>query len=142
MIRLNAMPNAFPSLHVATAFVLVLFAPGKTWRAVSLVFLAGTVLATLSTGEHYAIDLVPGLAFGCFAANVGYRRVRRALLYLGVVLFSSLAVRFEYSLLIAHPVLTRFIAAATVALALLAVFKEWSVPRASGVEAGRALVEK
>ena len=28
-----------------------------------------TCLATLSTGEHYIIDLIPGLAFGAFAAS-------------------------------------------------------------------------
>ena len=72
------MPNVFPSFHVATAFVLVLFAPGKVWRGVSLAFLAATALATLSAGEHYAIDLVAGLAFGCFAASVEYRNVRRS----------------------------------------------------------------
>jgi hypothetical protein len=127
-IKLVGMPNAFPSLHVATAFVFVLFAPGKLWRAVSLAFLAGTAMATLSTGEHYVIDLVAGLVFGCFAASVGYRRRRSAIAYLGIVLAWSLAVRFEYAFLIGHPVLLRFLAVLTVALAAFAVFKEWSLP--------------
>jgi len=127
-IRLSGMPNAFPSLHVGTALVFVLFAPGRVWRGVSLAFLAGTGLATLSTGEHYVIDLVSGLAFGCFAANVGYHRFRSALLYLGVVLCWSLAVRFEYQLLIVHPGMLRVFAVLTVALAILAVFEEWRIP--------------
>ena len=126
-IKLAAMPNAFPSLHVGTAMVFVLMAPGKLWRAVSLVFLACTVLATLATGEHYVIDLVAGLAFGCFAASVGYREFRRALLYLGVVLVWSLAARFGYPLLIVHPWLLRSLALLTVAMAVVVVFKEWSV---------------
>jgi hypothetical protein len=126
-IKLAAMPNAFPSLHVGTAFVFVLLAPTKLWRTVSLVFLGATVLATLATGEHYVIDLVAGLAFGCFAASVGYREFRRAILYLGVVLVWSLAARFVYPLLIAHPLLLRSLALLTVALAVLAVFKDWSV---------------
>ena len=136
-IRLAAMPNAFPSLHVGTAFVFVLFAPGKGWRTVSLIFLAVTAFATLSTGEHYVVDLVSGLAFGCFAASVGYRRVRSALLYLGAVLFWSLVVRFAYSLLISHPGLLRLLAALTVAMAIWAVFAEWRIPevRASAREA-------
>jgi hypothetical protein len=121
------MPNAFPSLHVGTALVFVLLAPGKLWRAVSLVFLACTGLATLATGEHYVIDLVAGLAFGCFAASVGYRKIRSALLYLGIVLAWSLTARFGYPVLIAHPVLLRSLALLTVAMAVLAVFKEWSV---------------
>jgi hypothetical protein len=126
-IKLAAMPNAFPSLHVGTAMVFVLLAPGKTWRAVSLVFLACTGLATLATGEHYVIDLVAGLAFGCFAASVGYQKIRSALLYLGVVLAWSLAARFGYPVLIAHPVPLRTLALLTVAMAARAVFKEWSV---------------
>jgi len=127
-IRLSAMPNAFPSLHIAAAFALVLFAPGKLWRGVSLVFLAGTVMATLSTGEHYVIDLIPGLALGCFAASVGYRRFPHALLYLGAVLSWSLSVRFGYLILISHPCLLRTFAALTVALAIFAIFKEWNLP--------------
>jgi hypothetical protein len=132
--RLIGMPNGFPSLHVGTAFVLVLFAPGKVWRGVSLAFLAGTGLATLSTGEHYVIDLVSGLAFGCFAASVGYRRIRSSLLYLAVVLSWSLAVRFEYPFLLARPGLLRCFAALTVVLAMLAVVREWCVPATCATE--------
>jgi hypothetical protein len=127
-IKLAAMPNAFPSLHIATALVFVLFAPGKAWRAVALAFLFGTGLATLSTGEHYVIDLVAGLAFGCFAASVGYRRVRSAGLYLAAVFAWSLTVRFGYSFLIAHPWLLRLMVAITLAMTLRAIAKEWATP--------------
>ena len=41
-IRLTGMPNAFPSLHMATALVLVFFAPGRKGRAIALAFLAAT----------------------------------------------------------------------------------------------------
>jgi hypothetical protein len=137
LIRLSAMPNAFPSLHIATALIFVLIAPGKLWRGISLAFLAGTGLATLSTGEHYVIDLVAGLAFGCFAASVGYRRVRSALLYLGIAAFWSAAVRFGYSFLIAYPGVTRTLAALTTAVAALAVIREWRRPELTAVEATR-----
>jgi hypothetical protein len=133
-IRLFGMPNAFPSLHVGTAFVFVLLAPGKLWRAVSLAFLAATGLATLSTGEHYVIDLVAGLAFGCFAASVGYGRFRNAAFYLGVVLGWSLSVRFGYHALNAHPVLPRSFALLTIALAVLAVVRQWSIRNVSAAE--------
>jgi hypothetical protein len=136
--KLAGMPNAFPSLHVGTAFVFVLLAPGKLSRAVSVAFLAGTGLATLATGEHYVIDLVAGLAFGCFAASVGYRKMRSALLYLGVVLCWSLAVRFEYPMLIAHPALLRSLAVLTVGLAALAVWKDW---RTSQIGAAAPAIE-
>jgi hypothetical protein len=126
--RLSAMPNAFPSLHIATALIFALFAPGKIWRGVSLTFLALTALAVLSTGEHYVIDLVAGLAVGCFAASVGKRAIRGALFYFGVALAWSLAVRFAFPLLIACPALTRTLAAFTVMLAALAIIKEWRMP--------------
>ncbi len=125
-VRLIGIPNAFPSLHVATAFVLLLLAPGKLWKAVAFAFLALTCLATLSTGEHYVIDLVPGLAFGAFAAAVGSKDIKQASLFLSTVLAWSLGVRFAYSILIAHPFVTRFSAALTIALAIYALWKQWS----------------
>jgi hypothetical protein len=128
------MPNAFPSLHIATALVFVFLAPGKLWRAVALAFLAATALATLAPGEHYVIDLVAGLAFGCFAASVGFREYRSALAYLGLVLAWSLIVRFGYSLLIAYPTVLRSFAVLTAVLAVWAVYKEWRVPAVRVVE--------
>jgi hypothetical protein len=125
VIRLSAMPNAFPSLHIATALIFVLLPPGRFWKPISLAFLIATGLATISTGEHYVIDLVSGLAFGCFAASVGYRRIRSALLYLGLVLSWSLAARFGYSFLIAHPPVTRIAATLTVLVVTREIVKEW-----------------
>jgi hypothetical protein len=139
-IHLTGMPNAFPSLHVATAFVFVFFAPGRVWKAVAVFFLAGTCMATLATGEHYCIDLIPGLAFGVFAASIGLQRYRQALSFLGVVLAWSLIVRFGSSLLIASPYLTRFLALATVALAVIALWKEWSA-QSSAADAHPAAIE-
>ena len=124
-IRLAGMPNAFPSLHVGTAFLFLLFAPGKLWKAVALAFLALTCLATLSTGEHYVIDLIPGLAFGAFAAAVGSKNVRQASLFLSIVLAWSLVMRFASFILIAHPFVTRSFAALTIALAIYALFEQW-----------------
>jgi len=124
-IRLTGMPNAFPSLHIATAFVLVLFARGRILRGIALAFLVGTALATMATGEHYLIDLIPGLAFGCFAASAGCRRLRSALSNLTVVFLWSLAVRFEYPYLVASPILVRSFVAITIAIAAWAVFDHW-----------------
>jgi len=138
-IRLAGMPNAFPSLHVATAFVFVLFAPGKAWKAVAVGFLTATCLATLATGEHYVIDLIPGLAFGVFAASVGMRLYRRALSFLGIVVAWSLAVRIGAPLLIATPYLTRSLVLATVAMVALALWKQWSA-QSLPVEARSAAV--
>jgi len=125
-IRLTGMPNAFPSLHVGTAFVFLLFAPGKLWKAVAFVFLALTCLATLSTGEHYVIDLIPGFAFGAFAAAVGSKDIKQASLFLSTVLAWSLVMRFASFFLIAHPFVTRSFAALTIALVVYALWKQWS----------------
>jgi|HubBroStandDraft_5_1064220.scaffolds.fasta_scaffold29430_3 hypothetical protein len=133
-VRLVGMPNAFPSLHLGTAMVFVLMAPGRVGRVVSLVFLAATAMATISTGEHYVIDLVAGLAFGCFAASVGFGRFRRAVWYLALGLCWSLAVRFGYHALIAYPALTKSLALLTIALAVLAVVREWSGRDVSSAE--------
>ena len=123
--RLSGMPNAFPSLHIATAFVFVLFAPRRRWRIVSVLFLFATALATLSTGEHYVIDLVAGLAFGCQAAAVGKRHLGAALAFGALALGWSLAVRFGFAVLIAHTALLRGLALFTLSSAALAVMTGW-----------------
>lgn len=130
-IRLSGAPNAFPSGHLALALIFVLTAKESVWRGVSLIFLAGTALATLTTGEHYVIDLVAGAAFGCFLASAGNLRLRRAVAYLGVTMAWSLAIRFDVNALIAHPGVVRLFAALTVAAAMHAVWTEW---RAEGSE--------
>jgi hypothetical protein len=127
-IRLAGIPNAFPSLHIGTAFVFVMFAPGRVWKWIALAFLFATGLATLATGEHYLIDLVPGLAFGVFVSSVGLRNVRRAVPYLALTLAWSLAVRFAYSTLIAHPWVLRCGVVFTLAAVGFALAKQWSAP--------------
>jgi hypothetical protein len=134
VVRITGMPNAFPSLHVGTAFVLVMFAPGKIWKAVALLFLAATCVATLSTGEHYVIDLIPGLAFGVFASAAGMRKLRRAACFLALTLGWSLGVRFCYTILLAHPMLLRSLAGLTVVSAAVALGRQWSA--APALEAG------
>jgi membrane-associated phospholipid phosphatase len=124
-IRLTGMPNAFPSLHVGTAFIFVLFASGKLWRTVALLFLIGTCLSTLSTGAHYVIDLIPGFAFGIFAASVGLGQKKRAAFFLALVVFWSLLVRFGNAFLIANPSITRSLSVLTLALAAVVLWYQW-----------------
>ena len=133
-VRLAGMPNAFPSLHIGTALVFLMFAPGRIWKAVALLFLAATCLATLSTGEHYVIDLISGLAFGVFVSAIGMRNFRRAGCFLALTLSWSLGVRFGSMILLAHPMLTRSLAGLTVVSAALALRKQWSA--APALEAG------
>ncbi len=128
-VRLSGMPNAFPSLHAATALVFVSFARGKLWQTISLIFFAGTILATISTGEHYAIDLVAGLAFGCFAANLGRRKTAQAISWFALVLAWSLTVRFAHEFLMGHALLLRMFAGLTVITAIAHVGMEWRTER-------------
>jgi len=130
LMRLPEMPNAFPSLHIGTAFVLLLFAPGRWSRAVATTLFTLTAMATIASGEHYLIDLLPGIAFGCFAAETGLRRLRPALAMLGLALTWSLLVRFEYVRLIAHPAALRVLAGVTVAAAAVTVSRFWRLPAA------------
>lgn len=57
---------------------------------------------------------------------MGCARYRSAFGYLGAVLAWALAIRFQYPFLIAHPGLTRSLAALTVGLAAVALVGEWS----------------
>jgi len=127
LIRLSGMPNAFPSLHMGTAMIFLLFAPSRVWRGVALIFLMATALATMVTGEHYVIDLAPGLIFGCYAVYAGSRRWRQAGLYLAVGLVWSLAIRFGFNVLIGARWLPISMTALTVALAGYAVWREWGI---------------
>jgi PAP2 superfamily len=106
-VKLGGMPNAFPSLHFATALVLLVFArPGK-WRIMAAMFVVATALATISTGEHYLIDLAAGILFACFAASAGRRNYRMASLFLGLTAISALLIRSDAHVFFAHPILLR-----------------------------------
>jgi hypothetical protein len=71
-MRLNVVPvliqgarNAIPSLHMSWVLLVWWNSRGLAgWvRAIALVFVVLTVLATLGTGEHYFIDLVVAFPF-------------------------------------------------------------------------------
>ena len=126
-IRLNGFPNAFPSLHVATAFLFLLFARGVFWRIAALMFLVGTILSTVSTGEHFVVDLIAGLAFGCFAGSVAQSRWRPASVYLLTVISWSVGLRFGYAVVLSHHYALRFFAGITVLLAVHAVLVDWNL---------------
>ena len=144
LIHLESAPiNAFPSLHLATALLFVLTARSRLWRGISIIFFAVTAVATLTTGEHYVIDLVAGLTFGCFVACAGNMRIRRALVYLGMTVAWSLAIRWGVHALIGHPGVAWVAVALTMVVAVEAVSAEWNgstgVPM--GQESGRAPME-
>ena len=114
-VKLDGVPNAFPSLHLATAIVVLAYAKPGVVRIVAALFFVGTAIATIATGEHYCIDLVAGLTFGCFAYSAGRARWTTAAAFLALTTLDSLAIRFAPGLLVAHPLLLRGMVIATIA---------------------------
>ena len=79
VMRMNVVPilrsgvrNAMPSLH--TAWVLLVWWNSKglaRWiRAIAMLFLILTVMATLGTGEHYFVDLVVAFPFALMVQSM------------------------------------------------------------------------
>lgn len=67
-IAIVGLRNAMPSLHAAWVYVAFWFSRNLSrWeKGLAGFFLVFTLLATLSTGEHYFIDLVVALPFALF----------------------------------------------------------------------------
>jgi PAP2 superfamily len=118
-IKLSGMPNAFPSLHLATALVLLAFAKPGAWRNLATCFFAATAASTIATGEHYVIDLVGGVTFGCFACYAGRRRYFIASLFFALTGLYAGLIRFAPHILLSHPILLREIVVASVAVSAI-----------------------
>jgi hypothetical protein len=83
-LRIGGARNAFPSLHLAWALLAWWYTEGfsRGTKIVFLVFLAGTVISTMATGEHYFVDLVAAFPFALMiyaacALNVPISNPRR-----------------------------------------------------------------
>jgi hypothetical protein len=58
-LAIAAAPNGIPSVHTSTALLVLWFLRPWRWgRFAGIVFLALTVLSTLSGGQHYFFDLL------------------------------------------------------------------------------------
>jgi hypothetical protein len=68
--------NCMPSMHVGWALLIALNARGKWARLGFLLFALVTCLATVGSGEHYAIDAVVAVPFAV-AVQALYRVCRR-----------------------------------------------------------------
>ncbi len=121
LIKLSAWPNAIPSLHLSTALLFVLFA-GRTraLRLVAWIYFLGTAAATLAF-EHYFIDLIVAVPFGCFAVLTAERKISKALANLGLVLAWLLATRFATPALLVYPPVLRILAVPTAGFAAFSV---------------------
>jgi hypothetical protein len=113
-VRLVYWPNAIPSLHLATAILLVYFAARQPiLRCFSWVYLASTVASTLAF-EHYLIDLVVAVPYAYFAVRAAEGRFRESLRNMAVVLVWLGAIRFATPQIIHFPVLLRLLSLATI----------------------------
>jgi hypothetical protein len=92
-VEISGIRNAFPSLHVGWALLAWWYSEGLSrWtRFFLLLFLAGTVLATLGLGEHFLVDLAAAFPFallieaGC-AVLVPISDRRRSMPFLAALL--------------------------------------------------------
>ncbi|HLY39962.1 MAG TPA: phosphatase PAP2 family protein [Terracidiphilus sp.] len=64
LIQLTAPPNGMPSVHMAGALLMLYFA--RRWMAGSIlgwIYVLLTIVSTLGTGEHYALDLIAAVPY-------------------------------------------------------------------------------
>lgn len=114
LVPLAGWPNAIPSLHVATALLFVFFAWNRALRVFAIVFLLGTIGATLAF-EHYVIDLIVAVPFACAAALLGRGEIWKAFANFAIVLAWLLGIRFAAPVLVMSPVLLRIAVTCTLA---------------------------
>ncbi len=122
-IELNGDPNAIPSLHFSTALIMLFFSRDdpKT-RIATVLYAAATAVVTLATGEHYLVDLVVAAPFALFAISIAEGCWRRGILAFASVMGWLLAIRFDASILVQHPLLLRSAAAVTVLMSVALIF--------------------
>ncbi len=84
LFAVDTTGNALPSLHVATACLAAIALSSRRglWRITVLVWAAMIILSTLTTKQHYAIDVLGGLmlaavSFVLVRFGVEYRRIDR-----------------------------------------------------------------
>ncbi len=80
-ILVKGLRNAIPSLHMTWVLLVWWNSKGLArWvRAIAMVFVVFTIMATLGTGEHYFIDLVVAFPFSLMVQAVcSYRLSMRA----------------------------------------------------------------
>ena len=65
--------SAMPSMHIATATVLVIAAWKTRWRAIALLFLTMTFFGAVYLGYHYAVDAPAAMLIALFCWYVARR---------------------------------------------------------------------
>jgi len=115
-VPLNSVPNAMPSLHLAgTLMIFWLSQPWKRLRLVTGVICVLTAVATMSTGEHYFIDLIVAVPYSLamFALASDVRERRFPVVVGSTMVFIWLAV-LRYGNI--HPALSWMLVLVTIAM--------------------------
>jgi hypothetical protein len=138
LVRLNAFPNAMPSLHMAGA--VLIWWNARHWKVggmAAFVFMLLTACAAVGFGEHYFIDLVVALPYALAIQAMSTRSDRRwQALALGIAMTACwfLALLFLPKELCAAPVwLMWALAIVTVAIPLI-VNARWLAEAPAAVE--------
>jgi len=125
MVRLNAFPNAMPSLHMAG--VVLIWWNARHWKVggiVALAFMLLTALAAVGFGEHYFLDLLVAFPYALAIQAISTKSAGRfGALALGSVMTAGwfLALLFAPKELCAAPVWLMWVLAfVTVAIPLIA----------------------
>jgi hypothetical protein len=74
-VYLLAPPNGVPSVHLATALLILHF--GRRWRVGTLfasLYLMLTIISTLGFGEHYLFDLLVAIPFAMLVLWLGSKQ--------------------------------------------------------------------
>jgi PAP2 superfamily len=80
LVAINAAPNGIPSVHFASALLILWFLKRWPWGLLAgTIFVALTVLATLGSGQHYVFDLVCAVPY----AALVYRLANHSKLFAG-----------------------------------------------------------
>jgi hypothetical protein len=132
-IAMAGARNAMPSLHATCVFLVFWYARGlsRVERAVAAICVLLTLLATVGTGEHYAIDLVVAVPFTAMIIAltnllVGNDRARQYVplgIGLGVVTAWLLALRYATNFFWQSLVIPWLAILATLAISYLALKK-------------------
>lgn len=113
---LTGPPNAMPSLHFAGALMIFWMAqPWKWLRVATGSFCALTAIATLSTGEHYFVDLIVALPYAlaifALASDVPEKRfpmlvgAAMVLTWFGILRYGSIHPALSWSLVLVTTIL-------------------------------------
>jgi hypothetical protein len=65
----SAPINCLPSVHLTTAILGTIYLP-RPWKWVGVVFIALTACATITTGQHYLIDLIASVPFAAMIVKL------------------------------------------------------------------------